>query len=61
MRREAPLDRLKFGRTELRIYRLEALLLGRYRAVLIVSPVGEVLRIELPDDLVMVNDALISF
>ena len=46
------------GRTELRVYRLEARLLGRYRAVLIVSPVGEILRVELPDDLVMVNEAL---
>ncbi len=57
---EARHDRLVFGRTELRVYRLEARLLGRYRAVLIVSPVGEILRLELPDDLVMENDALFN-
>jgi len=58
---EARHDKLVFGRTELRVYRLEARLLGRYRAVLVVSPVGEILRVELPDDLVMINDALINY
>ncbi len=53
-------DRLVFGRTELRVYRLEARLFGRYRAVLVVSPVGEILQLELPDDLVMVNDAMFN-
>jgi hypothetical protein len=58
---EARHDRLVVGRTELRVYRLTARLLGRYQAVLLVSPVGEILRVELPDDLVMVNDALVDF
>ena len=51
-------DRLHLGRNDLRVYRLEAVAFGRYKAVLFVSPVGEVLRVELPDDLVMMNEAL---
>jgi hypothetical protein len=57
---EARQDRLQLGRTDLRVYRLEARLLGRYTVVLFVSPVGEVLRVELPDDVVMMNEALTS-
>lgn len=58
---EARNDRLMVGRTELRVYRLEARLLERFRAVFLVSPVGELLRVEFPGDLVMINDALVSF
>lgn len=51
-------DWLQIGRNPVRVYRLEARLLDRYRAVLFVSPVGEILRVELPEDILMVNDAL---
>lgn len=57
---EARHDRLQLGRTDLRVYRLEAIAFGRYKATLLVSPVGEVLRVELPDDIVMTNEALTS-
>ena len=51
-------DRLKVGNNLIRVYRLEARLFDRYKAVIFVSPVGEILRVELPDDIVMTNDAL---
>jgi len=41
-------------------YRLEARLLGRFRAVILVSLEGEILRVELPDDIVLTNDVLTS-
>lgn len=55
---EAHNDRLKIGNNPVRVYRLEARLLERYKAVLFVSPVGEILRMELPDEIVLTNDAL---
>jgi hypothetical protein len=57
---EARQDKMQIGRADMRVYRLEAHLPGRYRAVLIISPVGEVLRIELPDELIMSSDAMSS-
>lgn len=58
---EARNDWLKIGHSQVRVYRLQARLLDRYQAVVIVSRVGEILRVELPNDLVLVNDALIDF
>jgi len=55
---EAYNDRLKIGNNLVRVYRLEARLFERYKAVLFVSPVGEILRMELPDEIVLTNDAL---
>jgi len=55
---EARNDRLKVGSNLIRVYRLEARLFDRYKAVIFVSPVGEILRVELPDEIVMTNDAL---
>lgn len=57
---EARNDWLKVGRTPIRVYRTEAKLFDRFRAVLFVSPVGEILRVELPDDVVLMNEALMS-
>ena len=57
---EARNDSIRFGHNQLRVYTLRAKLLGRYEAVLYISPVGEILRIELPDGIVMVNDAFPS-
>ena len=57
---EARNDRLKIGNNLIRVYRLEARLLDRYRATLFVSPVGEILRVELPDEIVFINDALMN-
>ena len=58
LRWEARNDRIKIGNNLVRVYRLEARLTDLYRAALFVSPVGEILRVELPDDIVMINDAL---
>jgi len=55
---EARNDRLTIGSNPVRVYRLEARLFDRYRAVLFVSPVGEILRVELPDEILLTNDAL---
>ena len=47
---------LVVGRSSIRAYRLEARLLDRARLVLFVSPVGEILRMELPGDVVLSNE-----
>lgn len=57
---EARNDRIKIGNNLVRVYRLEARLFERFKAVLFVSPVGEILRLEMPDEIVMINDALIN-
>ena len=57
---EARNDWLKLGRNPIRVYRIEAKLSDRFRAVFFVSPVGELLRVELPDDVVLMNEALIN-
>ena len=58
---EAREDRLRIGSNEVRVYRLETRLFDRYHAVFFVSRVGEILRVELPDDIIMTNDALGNF
>jgi hypothetical protein len=55
---EARHDWLTIGGNRVRAYRLQARPLGRYRITLYVSPVGEILRAELPGDLVLLNEAL---
>ena len=47
---------LVVGRSSIRAYRLEARLLERARLVLFVSPVGEILRMELPGEVVLNNE-----
>ena len=49
---------LKVGSNFIRVYRLEARLFDRLKATLFVSPVGEILRMELPGEIVLMNDAL---
>jgi len=57
---EAHQDRLAIGNARLRCYRLRARLFDRYEIVLFVSPIGEILRVELPDQIVLRNEALAS-
>ena len=57
---EAFHDWLNFGRNKLRVYRLQARVLDQYQITVFVSPVGEILRVELPDELVLLNDALVN-
>jgi len=46
------------GGARTRVFRLETRVLDKYRAVVIVSRVGEFLRVELPGDVVLVNEAI---
>lgn len=55
---EARYEWLTIGRNKVRIYRLEARLLDRHRVVLLVSRVGEILRVEFPGGLKLINDVL---
>lgn len=55
---EAHQDRLAIGNAKIRGYRLRARILDRYQIVLFVSSVGEILRVELPDEVVLRNEAL---
>jgi hypothetical protein len=53
-------DFLKIGHSDVRVYRVQASLLDRYRVVLWISLVGEIMRVELPYQIVLLNDALIN-
>jgi hypothetical protein len=55
---EARSDSLLVGRNRVRAYRLHSRLVDRYDLTLYVSPVGEILRAELPGQIVLVNDAI---
>jgi hypothetical protein len=44
----------------MRIYQLESRLLDRYRVRVSVSPVGEILRVELPGDVLLQHETLSS-
>lgn len=58
VRWEAYEDHWRVGRTEMPVYRLQTRLLDRYLVRLLVSRVGEILQVELPNDLVLTNDQL---
>jgi hypothetical protein len=49
-------DWIPIGHTSVRAYRLDATLLERYRMHVIVSGVGEILRVDLPDGWELLND-----
>lgn len=55
---EARYEWLRIGRNRVRVYRLEAKLLDHHRMVVLVSRVGEILRIELPGGLKLINEVL---
>jgi hypothetical protein len=57
---EASQEWLQMGHSKTRIYRLRAHLLDKYEAVILVSRVGEILRVELPAGVALVNEALIT-
>jgi hypothetical protein len=61
LRWEARTDWMQFGQSRLRVYRVEAKLLDRYPVTVFISRAGEILRAELPDDVVLVNEGLASF
>lgn len=51
-------DLFTIGHTPVRAYRLEAKLFDRYGIAVIVSQVGQIMRVELPDNWVLINDNL---
>lgn len=53
-------DWFQFGRARLRAYRVSARLLNRYEAVIYLSRAGEILRMELPNEITLVNDAFVT-
>jgi len=55
---EARNDWLKLGKERMRIYRLQGRLMDRFQIVLFISLEGEILRGELPDEIVLINDQL---
>jgi hypothetical protein len=57
---EAHTDRRKIGSTFVPVYRLQAPLLDQYRVVVDVLESGEILRVELPDEVELINDNLLN-
>jgi hypothetical protein len=55
---EAWEDTTLIGHSQVRVYRLQARFLDNCKIVLLVSRVGEILRIELPHEIVLANDQL---
>jgi hypothetical protein len=51
-------DWLTIAGERMRIYRLQARLLDRFQIVVLVSLEGEILRVELPDEILLINDQL---
>jgi hypothetical protein len=58
---EARQDWLTIGHAQVRAYRLQARLLDRYQIVVLTSRVGEIMRVELPNGILLVNESLTSF
>ena len=56
LRWEASHDSILVGTNRVPAYRLEMKPLGRYQITLFISPVGELLRAELPNNIVLVQD-----
>jgi hypothetical protein len=57
---EAYNDWVTIGHTPVRAYRLKTKVLDRFPITIMVSRVGEILRVELPDDWVLVNDQFMN-
>ncbi len=54
-------DWLQIGSARSRVFRVSARLLDRYEVRLVLSRVGEILRVELPRKITLISDALIEF
>ncbi|HUR45287.1 MAG TPA: hypothetical protein VMZ27_05350 [Candidatus Saccharimonadales bacterium] len=57
---EAREDKLKIAGSFMRVFRLQTRLLDHFPVIIYVSRVGEILRVELPDEIVLGNDALLN-
>lgn len=58
---DARSDWFYLGSARVRVFRVSARLLDRYEVRLVLSRVGEILRLELPRQITLVNDALAHF
>jgi hypothetical protein len=58
---EARSDWINIGHAAARAYRLQTRLLDKWPIVIMISPVGEILRVELPDDWVLTSDQTTGF
>jgi hypothetical protein len=58
---EARNDWINLGHTAVRAYRLQARIFDRFMIIVMVSEVGEILRVELPDEWTIVNDQFSDF
>ncbi len=58
---EARQDWMELGHTPVRVYRLRTRVLDRYEATVLVSRVGEILRVELPNGFTMENEAMVNW
>lgn len=58
---EARSDWLQIGSARARSYRVSARLLDKYEVLLVLSRVGEILRVELPNKITLISDALVDF
>lgn len=58
---EARSDWVTIAHARVKAYRLTARLLDRYKISVLVSRVGEIMRVELPGDVVLVNDDIASY
>jgi hypothetical protein len=52
-------EEMKLGHSMVRVYRLRAHLIGRYEVKVFVSRVGEILRVDLPDETVLLNEQFV--
>ncbi|MDX1953856.1 MAG: hypothetical protein SFY81_16930 [Verrucomicrobiota bacterium] len=57
---EARHDWLRIGHSRIRIYKLRGRLLENFEVAIVVSRVGEILRLEMPGQIVLLNDALLN-
>jgi hypothetical protein len=58
---EAHHDVLTIGHQSVRVYRLNARIMDQFDIVAYVSSAGEIFRVELPDDIVLLHDKLSGF
>ena len=57
---EARSDSMQLGTVRIRGYRLRTSLFGRFEASMFINTLGEIVRIDLPDQTVLINEGLIS-
>ena len=58
---EARSDWITIAHARVKAYRLTARLLDRYKVSVLVSRVGEIIRVDLPGDVILVNDDIASY